>query len=366
MVWSIQEKTYAVEKYFKYESFVRVQRDFRTHFGYRNVPGKKIIHLWVKKFREYGTIYNLNSKNENRPTHSGRPKSVRIQANIDQVRESVGRSPKKSLRRRSQELGIKMGSLRTILEEDLNLYPYRIQIKQKLTDQDMEKRVQMANWFADQLDESENFLDNVWFSDEAHFCLSGQVNSKNYVFWGSEVPDEVAERPLHSVKCTAWCAISRHGIIGPYWFEDDEEKAVTINSERYIAVLSKFYRALGRMRGVDRDSQWFQQDGATPHTSNASLGWLEQHFPGRIISRRTDNEWAPHSPDMSPPDFYLWGFLKDNVYTDNPNTVAALKREITKKIRAITQEECKRVIDNFSRRVQVCLQRAGRHLEHVM
>ena len=113
---------------------------------------------------------------------------------------------------------------------------------------------------------------------------------ENYVFWDSEVPNEVAERPLHSVKCTAWCAISRHGIIGPYWFEDDEEKAVTINSERYIAIFSKFYRALGLKRGVDRDSQWFQQNGATPHTSNVNLHWLDQHFPGRIISRRIDNE----------------------------------------------------------------------------
>ena len=51
------------------------------------------------------------------------------------------------------------------------------------------------------------------------------------MFWGSEVPDEVAERPFHSMKCTAQCAISRHGIIGPYWLEDKAEKAVTINSE---------------------------------------------------------------------------------------------------------------------------------------
>ena len=39
----------------------------------------------------------------------------------------------------------------------------------------------------------------------------------------------------------------------------------------------------------------------------------------------------PHSSDMSPPDFYLWGFLKDNVHKDNPKTIAALKMEITKK-----------------------------------
>ena len=37
-------------------------------------------------------------------------------------------------------------------------------------------------------------------------------------------------RPLHSLKCTAWVAISKHGIIGPFWFEDDNEQCVTINT----------------------------------------------------------------------------------------------------------------------------------------
>jgi len=109
-----------------------------------------------------------------------------------------------------------------------------------------------------------DFLDNAWCSDEAHFLLSGHVNSKNNIFWGSTPPDHCLQRPLHSVKCTAWVAISKHGIIGPFWFEDDNERSVTINTERYVQVLGKFWTALGRRRGVVRVLQWFQQDGATP------------------------------------------------------------------------------------------------------
>ena len=120
------------------------------------------------------------------------------------------------------------------------------------------------------------------------------------------------------------------------------------------------------MRGVDRDSQWFQQNGATSHTSNPKLQWLEQHFPGRIISRRTHNEWASHSPDKSPPNFYLWGFLKDNVYQNDPWLITNLKKEIAERIREILKEEYSQVIDSFSRRVLFCLQIAGPHLECVL
>jgi len=113
------------------------------------------------------------------------------------------------------------------------------------------------------------------FSDEAHFLLSGHVNSKNNIFWGSTRPEHCLQRPLHSVKCTAWVAISKHGIIRPFWFEDDNERSVTINTERHVQVLGKFWTALGRRSGVVRVLQWFQQDGATPHTSNESLAWLQ-------------------------------------------------------------------------------------------
>ena len=80
----------------------------------------------------------------------------------------------------------------------------------------------------------------------------------------------------------------------------------------------------------------------------------------------SDEARAPHSPDLNPPDFYLWGFLKDNVYQGNPQTIEELKTAITANIRAIPKDECVKVIDNFVRRVQVCLQRNGGHLEHIL
>jgi hypothetical protein len=42
-----------------------------------------------------------------------------------------------------------------------------------------------------------------------------------------------------------------------------------------------------------------------------------------------------HSPDLNPPYFYLWGYLKDNVYENNPQTIGELKAAITAEIREI-------------------------------
>ena len=129
----------------------------------------------------------------------------------------------------------------------------------------------MCRWFCDKVDENPDFLDNLWPSDEAHFLLSGHVNSKNNIFWGSTPPEDCLQRPFHSIKCTAWVAISKHGIIGSYWFEDDSERSFMVNSQHYIEVLQKFWTTLGQRRGFEKDSQWFQQDGDTLHTSNETL-----------------------------------------------------------------------------------------------
>ena len=79
-----------------------------------------------------------------------------------------------------------------------------------------------------------NFVASISF----RFLLSGHVNSKNNVFGGLKVPDEVLQTTLHFVECTAWVAMNKLGIIGPYWFEDDDDRSQTVNKGRYMAVLN--------------------------------------------------------------------------------------------------------------------------------
>ena len=153
-----QFKKTCAETYFETKSFCAVQRRFRQRFQWRQYPDKHLIHRWAQKFREHGTV-NLNAKGK-RDTYSGRPRITRSQENIDAIRDSIGRRPRKLLRRRSQELGINCESIRRILVKDLQLYPSKIQIKHKLTQTDMEKRVAICRWFCGKDDENSDFLND--------------------------------------------------------------------------------------------------------------------------------------------------------------------------------------------------------------
>jgi hypothetical protein len=66
---------------------------------------------------------------------------------------------------------------------------------------------------------------------------------------------------------------------------------------------------------VDEQDCCFQQDGAVAHTAISTMQMLSEFFGGRVISR---NLWPCRSPDLSPPDFYLWVFLEEERVQKQP------------------------------------------------
>src|SRR5258705_10062310 len=69
------------------------------------------------------------------------------------------------------------------------------------------------------------------------------------------------------------------------------------------------------------------------HTSKTSMALIESFFPDRVVSK---GRWPPRSPDLSPPDFFLWGMLKGTVYGNKPRTLAALEDNIRREIGLVT------------------------------
>ena len=84
---------------------------------YVRAPQQKFIQHTVQKFMSKGTVLDC------RKEKAGAPITARSAENVDRVRGSVQQSPKKSLRHRSQELGISVTSLQQMLRKDLNKFP---------------------------------------------------------------------------------------------------------------------------------------------------------------------------------------------------------------------------------------------------
>ena len=111
---------------------------------------------------------------------------------------------------------------------------------------------------------------------------------------------------------------------------------------------------------------WFQQDGLTCHTAEATFDVLRLVFEDRIISLRADVVWPPRWCNMTPLDYYLWGVIKDKCYTDKSEIINVLKGNIREVIGEIQLHTIDNVLKNWSDRVGYCMASRGSHLNEII
>ena len=80
----------------------------------------------------------------------------------------------------------------------------------------------------------------IIFSDETPFDLGEYVNKQNCLIWGTEYPHAYIEKPKNPKWVTVWCGFWSRCIIGPFFFQNEQGEAVTVNDNRYRAMLNEF------------------------------------------------------------------------------------------------------------------------------
>ena len=186
----------------------------------------------------------------------------------------------------------------------------------------------------------------IIFSDEAHFGLGGYVDKQNCRIWGTENPHAYIEKPTHPKRVTVWCGFWSRGIIGPFFFENEQGEAVTVNGDSYRSMLKEFL--FTRIEEEDIDNIRFQQDYTMCHTAE-----VRPVFEDRIISRRADVVWPPRSCDLTPLDYYLWGAVKDKSYADKPETIDVKPLDNIREANGEIQLHTIDVLKNWTDRVEI-------------
>jgi hypothetical protein len=82
----------------------------------------------------------------------------------------------------------------------------------------------------------------------------------------------------------------------------------------------------------------FQHDGAPPHYSSIVHEFLDATFPQRWIGRGGWLPWPPRSQDLTPLEFYFWGYVKQCVYSVRINHIEHLKARITEAVHSVTPD----------------------------
>jgi len=65
---------------------------------------------------------------------------------------------------------------------------------------------------------------------------------------------------------------------------------------------------------------------------------LDASFPNRWIGRDGPTPWPPRSPDITPLEFFLWGYVKDKLFSTPVPDITNLKARITDAFATITED----------------------------
>jgi hypothetical protein len=348
-------------------TYPEIARQFALQFPTARVPHRNTVSDLVDKMEDHKVLINRHREN------SGRHRDERSDENVLRVYESWMDDPQKSIRARARELqDVTRSTIQRILRLDLKLYPYLITRRHGLEPRDYPIRVQFADWFLAQHNTDTDFVNNIWWTDESHIHLNGYVNTHNAIHWGSQRPTAVVPIRRFPEKVTVWCAISSYGVLGPYYYEQNGQN-VTVNGIRYHDMLErKFIPDLFNFclqHDLDPLEMWFQQDGARPHIVNSVRQYLQHagRFGGRTIGDRLDHHWPARSPDLTVCDFFLWGYMKDEIAKKGLlRDRAALKTAVEDVVWNMNPQMCTAACHSVLKRLHILKLRGGRHIEQTL
>ncbi|GFX10453.1 uncharacterized protein TNCV_1868481 [Trichonephila clavipes] len=89
-------------------------------------------------------------------------------------------------------------------------------------------------------------------------------------------------------------------------------------------------------------------------------------FGDRLISRFGPVNWPPRSCDLTPLDYFLWGYVKSLVYADKPQTLDHLEDNIRRVIADIRPQMLEKVIENWTSRLDYIRASRGSHMPEII
>ena len=344
---NISDRALLVELYFKSDDSVSA-----AFSKYRSIKGIKsgtdpctrrtLLNL-VKKFRTTGNLADL-------------PRVQQTNENASIIADYIEANPQCSVRRVSDELNIPKSTVHDTMAKKLNLHPYKPRIVQQLTLNARQRRLEFCSSFLAKLESGEIDLNDILWTDEASFYLSDVITVNNVYFWSDSNPNFTFEKPLKTAKVTVWAGFSGRFFLPPYFFEGN------VTSDLYgELILKHVIPQLKRKRKFS--ATVYQQDGAPAHTSHHSMEILSHHFRNRLIAKNSNFCWPPYSPDLAPPDYFLWGYLKSKVYKNGQfHDLEELRSRISLEMSMIPMDIVKKVVNHFPDKLRVCIQRDGSHV----
>ena len=350
--FSNDEAVWVVFEYGALRSLTAVRRKFGTHFQKRNnIPSKMAFKRLVERFEKTG--------NTSPPKPQGRTATPGdlIQRVRQLVKPFQDNQQSISVPLIAKQVNASTATVWRIMRKKLGWKPYKPHVSVPLTTAHKTGRREFSEWL---LQKPAGFEEKVIWTDEKWLVLNTAPNKQNERFWAPENPNVTVNcREQGAQKVMCWAAVV-DGQVFLHWLSP----GTTVNGSAYLRLLKERFWPQVRHR-VQRDRLWFQQDGATVHTTSAVRQWLAEKFGGRIVSRLTERPWPPRSPDLSPLDYWFWAVAMAELRRNPPATLEELKATVERFAGNLDPDDVRRAVRHLRQRAETCVRRKGDTVENL-
>ncbi|XP_014772804.1 uncharacterized protein LOC106871051 [Octopus bimaculoides] len=135
-----------------------------------------------------------------------------------------------------------------------------------------------------------------------------------------------------------------------------------MNMDRYLQMPENYVWSTLTGCGNIAD-QIFVQDSAPHYFSLTVRAWLDKHFPGRWMGRRGPHERPPRSPDLTPCDFYRWGYTIEEFYKTQSRTLEDSETRTQDFLSDISDDIMQKVVHSIPDRLRKLVNATGAYVE---
>lgn len=331
---------------------IRAFEYYRENFPNRNTPDRRYFLILYRKFRG----------NENLFTKKRTRKRFIISEDVEtNVLAYFEAFPNNSLRDLAKDNNLSLTVIHKILRKH-KFIPYKYCSVQTLVPGDADRRGIFCRWLVASCRENPNFLRNIIWSDESNFSNSGMFNRKNMHYWSRENPLlAYPSHPQTRFSLSVWCGLIGSKVVGPLFYHG------TLTGARYVNFMVEVLEEyLDDVNLEDRQTIYFQQDGAPAHNFRDVVAMMQRLFEDRWMGTNGPINWPPRSPDLSPLDFFFWGLIKNQVYQRKYGNVGELEDSIRLAINSIDGRSIRNATKSVYKRALMCIQENGGVFEHLL
>lgn len=264
--------------------------NFAAAYPDRPIPSKTTVLKLYNNFRQTGCVNSMHNKRKRISTVVTEEMKMNVCMAVEEE-EFV------TLAGIADRFKISMSSCHKALR--LERYKsYKIRSVQKSLPSDYLPRMEFCELWMNKVNENENILNKILFTDESTFFVDGKVHKQNKRVWARENPYKIQETHTQwPEKVNVWVGILGNNLLGPFFIDG------CLNSDKYLDLLQ--LEVGPQLDNIRENGQIiFQHDGAPPHSSAAVTEFLNISFPNSWIGRFGPFKWPARSPDLTPLDFF--------------------------------------------------------------